>query len=90
MFSPVLQFIFCYIFVTKLSFGIKGTGYAGTCTNLIIFIIQNRILRKVEIIHDIKLIYMSNRQNFSNICLYLKLAIPSLLCVLIEWSAYEI
>lgn len=43
--SPFIHVTFCYTFIIKLNMGVTGCGAAMTCTNLIIYILQNIMMK---------------------------------------------
>jgi len=77
--SPLLHIMFCYLFIEFFGFGIIGCGIAMTLTNFYIYCSQNYLLRKyVPLASKALKVSITDRRNFQNLCVYCKLALPSM------------
>lgn len=90
IFSPIIHGFICYSFTILFDLGVFGCGLSGFVTNFIIFIVQNRELRKVKSCEAALDVRYNDPRNFKNMAEYLKLAIPSTLFIMIEWSVFDI
>ena len=84
-----MQLMFCQLFVFQYDLKIYGIGLAAFCTNSIIFLLQNYFLRNLEIAQECHQVSFFDSNNLNGISGYLKLAIPCLLFIIIEWAAYD-
>jgi len=71
-------------------FGFKGVAYAAFLTNSLIFVVQNYFIRKEEKVEKALTVKFFEKRILSGLGKYLKLAIPCMFFVLIEWSAWNI
>ena len=59
-------------------------------TNLIIFLIQNYFTRNLEGAKEANKVRFFEKRVWSNLTKYLRIAIPSMFFVVIEWSTYQV
>ena len=90
MSSPLVHFFFCYLLAIQLEFGLVGIGIAGVCSNLILFLLQNYYVRNLVVAKEASTVKFMDKRNFENFGPYIKLAIPSLFFITVEWSLYDI
>jgi MATE family multidrug resistance protein len=71
--------------------GVIGCGLAMACTNLAIYLLQDRVMKaKLEIAEGAFSVKWNNRRNFEQVRPYLNLALPSLAILILEWSSGDV
>lgn len=88
--SPLVHYSFAYLWALHFELGLVGIGLAGVCSNLFLFLLQNYFVRNLAVAEEANKVKFADRRNFENFGTYLKLAIPSLFFITVEWSLYDI
>jgi Na+-driven multidrug efflux pump len=89
VFAPILHPIFIYIFTSYLNLDVKGIGYAMFFTNTSILYIQKFFIRREQKVQVALKVSILDKRIYSSLFAYVKLAIPSLLFIYIEFSAWN-
>ena len=90
MISPFIHVVVCYVLAIKLEYGVIGIGISGFITNFSVYKLQNYYMRNLELIKEANEVTMWDPRNRQNLKEYLKLGIPSMLFIIIEWSVFDI
>ena len=80
----------CYYFVYVKELGIAGTGYAGSLSNSIIFL--SLLIYSYNIADIRKAVQLPDSRLFrlGGILEYLKLGVPAVIMLCLEWWAFEV
>lgn len=84
----VLHYLWCYLFVNKFQLDIKGTALATTLTYFLNFIVTTLYVSTIKELRPAW--FLPNRNSFRGLCEYLKLGIPTVTIMLVDWSSFEI
>ena len=86
--QPLMHIGFCQLFIIHFQLNAVGCGIAMLCSNIVTYIIILVASRKFlpEAKAGFEVSWLDPR-NFKQIPDYLKLAVPSMLMIILEWSA---
>ena len=92
IFGTVTSVLWNYIFVIKLNWGVVGTGFSFTITTFLVWIINmiyTKCLKDVDVIEARK-IHFFDSQVYRSIWQYLKISLPNMFLMFLDWSSFEI
>lgn len=85
--SISFHILLSYIFVWKLDYGIQGTGYASTITNLINYFALLVLSYCIPDIHEA--IAWPDSRALYGLCEYLRIGIPSTIALCLQFWVYD-
>lgn len=88
--ATVVQFCLSYYLIIELKMGITGTAVSGVLTNLMHFILQHSVAAFLYP-SEARPVSLLDSENFSvsGITAYLKLGLPSIALVCVDWWSFE-
>lgn len=91
LFQPLVHICFCYLFIVYMNLQTIGGGIAMAVSNLFTYGLMHLVLkRSLPEAHEAFDIEWHDKRNFDEIWDYLKLGIPSMLMLVLEWTAASV
>ena len=86
----ILHLLWNILFVTWLDLGIAGTGISSLLTNLVGLYMNINLTKKIEGVDQICSISIFDLRVFENIPVYMKIGIPNMTILMLDWTCFEV
>jgi MATE family multidrug resistance protein len=85
-----LHFLWCWLFVNYYDFQIVGAGIATFITYFLNFLVTTIYCKNTSDETIKKSFFFPTYKSFQNIATYLRVAVPSLTMLCLEWWSFEV